>query len=391
MKKLHDLLVVVLFVGLLCAPVVNMWGLVAQAPLDGVFVEKKRPAFSFSGLANETFQHGVISWFEQAYGLRPSLVRLDNSIDYVAFHEARPDKTVKVGRNEVLFFDDQVNHWNRAWSTDLKRYALRIRAARDALASRGILLELILVPTKTSVWESALPPRWNRSISGPRPSQVGDATFRRELDAASVQYIDGNVVLADLIRSDPRAVYAPAARHVTAAAACLMLDALARDVRAQRPQHAVAVPSCGYRMAMEGPGRFDDFDLHRLLNVWVDPPPTPTPLLDQTSPAAPADGKRLRTLVVGSSFGWQVVKEAKRNELFDDLQFHYYGVTLFGPGEERVPMPLGSDEWKRLLLSKDLVFFVVPEEFFGDERAEFFVETIRALGSRDAETLALLP
>jgi hypothetical protein len=381
------LLLIASFLAVCALPTANMaWKLFEQTPLEGVMEEKLRPSLSLAGVAAETFQSGFTQWYEQHYGARPTFTRIDNSVLYYAFHEARPDKLVRVGKGDVIFISDHLNHWNSRRTHEFERYARRVRAAQDALRSHGVEMVFMTVPTKSTYWSDALPPAWVADLPSPRPSSVNiERRFPDELRRAGATFADGTAVLADLGARDREAIYTRPGRHLASPAACLVTEDALRQVRSRIRAKIIPTLDCSYEMRDDVGLHEEEYDLHRLLNIWIGRPAAKAPFVRFDLPEQVPVEKRPSVLVIGSSFGWKVTKELERNHAVRDLQFYYYNSTVVDwPSSKSQLLKLGSPEWRDLVASKDLLLYVVPEEYFADDNNPFFVTTIKVFGGEAA-------
>lgn len=393
MKNALRLLLVASFVAVCLVPTAQMvFPLVEEKGLEGVMEEKKRPELALSGLFSETFQHGFTAWYEQHYGLRASLTRLDNSIFYYAFHEARPEKLIRVGRGDILYISDHVNFWNDRTQHDLGKLARRIKAAEVALHAHGIELVFMTNPTKSMVWPGALPPAWlDPSLPSPRPSEVLRARFPVELAGAGVRFVDGWKLVEPLAKREPEAVYTRTGRHLSSPAGCMITEEALRLARPSLAGMKLPVLDCSYVMHGDMSITEEEYDLWRLLNIITPRTPAKMPAMRLDLPKNEPESELPAALVVGSSFGWKVTKELERNHAVRDLQLYYYNRRVVAwPSLVDKPLPVGSAEWKELMLKKQLVLYVVPEEYLADDEAAFFVESIKAFGEPTPENAALV-
>lgn len=393
--KVLRLLLIVTFVGICVAPTLQMlWPLVEERRSHGYTQEKTRPEVTLAGLSSEAFQRGFTGWYEQHYGFRPSLTRLDSSLSYYGFHEARPDKFVRVGKGDVLYAAEQVSFYNDPSRHDLGIVVKRIEAAQRALAAHGVTLVFMTNPTKWMVWRHALPSAWLDSrLPSPTPAEELRARFASQLTGAGVDFVDGWKVLEPLAMRDPEAVYTQAGRHLAGPAACIVTDSALRLAGLRLgPRYDIRPLDCSYVMTDEMPMEEEEYDLWYLLDLLTPRTSVKMPRMRTDLPVPASDDALPTTLVVGSSFGWKVVRELARNHAGRDLQLHYYGHRLYDVGATPAERPLsvGSPEWKELMLRKRLVIYVVPEEYIADYEAPFFIETIKAFGEPTLENAALV-
>lgn len=393
MRAALRLLLIASFLAVCVLPTANMaWTLFEQKPLEGVMEEKLRPALSLSGVAAETFQNRFRDWYEQHYGARPTLTRIDNSILYYGFHEGRPDKLVRVGKGDVIFISDHVSHWNSRRTHEFDRYARRVRAVQDGLRAHGVELVFMTVPTKSTYWSDALPPPWVADLPEPRPSAVNiEQRFPDALRKAGATFADGTAVLTELGKRDREAIYTRPGRHLASPAACLVTEDALRQVRPRITKKTIPVLDCNYEMRDDVGLHEEEYDLWRLLNIWSPRPSAKAPFVRFDLPAPVPVEDRISVLVIGSSFGWKVTKELERNHAVRDLQFYYYNSTLVDwPANTAQPLELGSEAWRKLVMSKDLLLYVVPEEYFADDDNPFFTTAIKVFGEPTAANQELV-
>ena len=381
MKRLAKLAMLGSCLLVLIAPVITMvHPFVHEEPLGGVVPPEQREPLSLHGVWTEHWQAKLRGWFEQSYGFKPSLVRLDNSIGYYALHETRPDKTVRIGEGDWLFLAGQVDFDNQ--TTDAREsvivHARKIRAAQDALAARGKVLVFMILPSKTSLFPEKMPTRWVAPLGSPRPWQtMSYEPFVAELERTGALFVDGPRLLAPLLHDKPDVLYSQWGRHLNPPASCLVLEAALALARPRLPDKTIPPLDCSYDMKPVRPWS-EELDLFRLLNVWAPTPAVDIPTMRAVPDTVPL-ASRADVLVVGSSFGGRTIREIDRNHTFGTTHFFYYNASVEVLGQPLYPLPKpGSAEWRALALSKDLILLPVPQEFIPSDGA-FLDSVIEAL------------
>ena len=351
-----------------------------QEPVVGVVEPASVPPLSLASASDEAFQRGFTNWFEQRYGLRPTATRIDGSIAYWLFGESPPDKSVHVGTRDVLFIDEQLGIYNHNGSgvNDAAIFATTFARAQKVMLERGQVLLYIIVPTKSSVWPD-VPRSWSLPLGEPRPfvTKLTDPAVA-ELTRAGVRFVDGRRTLATLMRDRPDAVYAKSARHASSPAMCLLLDEAFAMARPLLTGWTIPPFDCSFTMSDSAPLESVDYDLYRLLNIWPSRPRTPIPLVPELPERVPRS-QRPNLFVAGSSFGWTILSEAKRNHAVGRTWFHYYMETLLDfevHGEARVKM--GTKPWLDAISASPLIVMPVPEEYLSRSVDELAVPLLRA-------------
>jgi hypothetical protein len=368
-------LFVALCLAVVTAPALNMVvPFFAQAPLVGAVAKLSRPAATLSSLFDESYQRALTAYFEREYGARPLATRLDNSLDYWVFGEASPGSRVRVGGRDTLYLDEQLNYLNRRDAPDPGAVAAKIARAQRLLQAQGKALIVMLEPTKTTVWPDDVPAGWRiegATAEGAR-ARIADP-YVAALRNADVAFVDGRSAVARLPRD---AVYTRTGRHVSPPASC---EILAAALELARPLvRGAELPPADCRYQMRAGGVLDeDFDLFLLLNVWAPHPTNAVPIMEPAPDLVPRE-RRPDAMVIGSSFGWNIVYQAERIHAFRHLYFHYYSITLEDrDGGPARPLPLRSQEWKDVVASTTLFLYPIPEEFLIQD-AEPFVDAVIA-------------
>jgi hypothetical protein len=364
---------------ILVAPIAQMVRpFVDEAPLHGVVAPAARPAASLAGVTSEAYQRDFKAWFEQSFGLRRTLVRLDNSIEYWILDEARQDKEVQVGPDKTLFIRGQLVYHDVA-TTDPEpslRVARRTKRAGDALRAQGKVLVTIVLPSKAPLFADAIPRGWDAPLGEPRPNEtMVYRPFVDELARQGALFVDGPRVLERYGREDRAFLYARTGRHLNAPAACILFEAALELARPLLPDRTIPHLDCTFEMRVPQLGD-EELDLFELLNVWAPLPKVATAMLHDVPEVVP-EADRADLLVVGSSFAGRFLREAHRNHAFRSTHFYYYNKHVEELGKPLQPMPKSdSPEWRALTFSKSVYVLPVAQEFLPEQDSEPFLRQI---------------
>jgi alginate O-acetyltransferase complex protein AlgJ len=189
---------------------------------------------------------------ERAMPWREAMVATANALRYVLLHGAGDD--VRLGRDGWLFLADELRFGPGSAKAMRERLAL-LDAANRALAARGILLVVALVPDKARVYE-----RYLRDERVPAEHAGRYAQALRALRAGGVAVVD---LLAPLgAAADREPLYYRTDTHWNHAGARIAANAIAEEIRAR----GVKLPVTRFRgnagVEAERPG-----DLIRLMGL----------------------------------------------------------------------------------------------------------------------------
>jgi hypothetical protein len=407
--RLIDCAVVCAYLAIAAFPLLTMGRHVKR--LDGVTMAAPVPPLTLDAVTSERYQHGVTAWFERNLGYKSPTVHIDNSILFHVFGETKPGASVKIGNDGVLFVEDDLYYAAKyaegllPTAAQIDAFAARLAALQARLGADHRALVPVIIPSKVAVHPGAVPDAYHRDVGTPRPVDVlVYAELRRALDRHAVAYVDARALLTapDL---DPLLVWGRQARHWTHYAACLTMHEVAAVYRARTGR-----PLGDYPCVLGPPRPFDpfhpDYDLYRLLNVWgLAWAPEPPPDVEMPEPA-PTAAEQPSVMIAGTSFVWQLVRDATRAGVFHAIYADYYHKTIFiWPTSPRVvtrwllpangiPLERGGAAWTDAAADRDLYVLDLFEGYLllGSYATEFLDDLERTLDySTSMRTMSPLP
>lgn len=323
---------------LLWLPLLQEWtGLAHERPLAGVEPVLDSVPLRDSTWFNGRFQANYTVRMYNWMGLRPSMVRLRNQLDYWLFRESY--RSVMVGRDGYLFGRGSLGTLrgeDYVGEAMVRYHSEHVAVLQTWLAQRGATMLTVLTPSKLQGLPDHLP---SEQIAFGKPSNY--PAYSAELRRLGVSMIDLDPVLAGWVKSKPHPVWPKTGMHWTEYAAALAADSMIVRLeqallrRFVRPQ----IVSVERAPATRG---FDD-DLGQLLNlVW---PPDPGEAGYPNLRYATEGRERPRVLVVGDSFYWEVYNPGiHRNCFASGSQYRYYNYETY------------SDQWQGARIMDEATF-----------------------------------
>ena len=381
MPRLLDKILVCVYVALAVLPLVGMQLGIFHKSVDGAVAAQKRPALRAKAFLSERFQKGFTAWFEARLGFKGYAVHADNSLLYHVFDETKQGARLVVGSDRVLYELDDIGYYNKHGAAlpapaIVDAYAAKLGRVQAALAARGKALVPVIIPSKTTVYRSELPPGWVKPLGLTRPTDEHVyAAFVRALEKHGVRHVDARAMI--MSTKEPRVLmWGVDARHWSGYAACLAL----REVLAHRATLTSTPPidyPCPVAMEPTGPEHVD-LDLWRLLNAWGVPRADVVPVVAAGSQRS---GERPSVLLVGCSFSWTLLRDAERSGVFGELDMNYYNKTFVSwPADGRLAVDPATETWREATLDKDLIVLDLTETylFAYDAYSTQFVDQLAA-------------
>jgi len=204
-RTVWDTLTIVMFVALLWLPTVDYYFKLDPSPMP---VENRRPAPwpQFAGIRqSREFVTGIDRYFNDHFGFRKSLVRVNNHLKGYWFHDASAGRPVLIGKDGWLYYsgDAMLENWTRESrfsDQDLENWRHLLETRRDWLRARGIKYVFVVPPDKHTVYPEYLPDWMKMS---PEPSKIQQLTEYLKLHS-SVEVLDLSPALikARKVRAD---------------------------------------------------------------------------------------------------------------------------------------------------------------------------------------------
>ncbi len=382
MTRYIDKALVAVYLVLAALPVFAMVSGIKGRTIQGVVEAAPAPRLSLDAVLAETYQHDLTSWFEGNLGLKGTSVALDNALLYRVFDETKPGAAVRIGDEGVLFNDEDVNYYNKvgdALPTEqhVQRVADHIAGLQRRLAARGRAFVPLIIPAKSTIWRDKVPSDWVINHREPRPSDVRVyLAFRAAFDARGVRYVDARQILT-ASAYQRELVWNRDARHWSALGACLAMQGvhdLASQLRGSTPTpydcHAVA--------AFARTNTHTDYDLWRVMNAWGVPVRN---RVVATVLHSPPIEERASASFIGTSFCWEILRDADESGRFRDLDMAYYNKTLVSwPENVHTKLETGTDAWRDALADKDIYVLDLFESYLGvpDSYVDEFLRDLAA-------------
>jgi hypothetical protein len=310
-------------IGLLLLPwVQERTGILRERPLAGVEDKTDSVALTWASWKEGKFQENYAVRMYKWMGLRPSMVRLRNQLDYSLFGEHY--RSVLIGRDHELFGRGSLETMqgrDYVGEAALQYHCQNTALAQARLAAMGKALLVVLTPSKLQ-----LMPDFVEGEAAAFAPQSNYPAFTRGLRAAGVRFLDLAPALQGWMRAEPHRVFPRTGTHWTDYGAYLGFGAILDTLEAMTGKPIVRPRLLSVTTSTEMRGT--DADAGDLLNLICDLPPAPVgyPTLGYDT----AGRVRPRAMVVGDSFWWEVYNQGLHAHCFaPGSVYAYYNYEVF--------------------------------------------------------------
>jgi hypothetical protein len=348
---------------------------ITEKKLAGAFTVTPKPALSWEGLRDNTYQPALEHYLEDSIGFRPTLIRLRNQLAFSLFKMARSSDIV-VGRHGVLF---QPAHITSYQGRDLFEEAevnfqvRRLRAVQRELAQRGVQLLFVMAPNKARFQPENLPMHLR-----PAPGTVTNYDrYMRAMRADTVAVLDMVPLFAHWKGTKPYPLFPRGGTHWSGYGATLAADTLLRRLEQMGNLHFPTVRTIGPPVIIRNADslRATDNDIGGPLNLLQQAETTPLayphlafdpPRPGQTRPSA---------LFVGDSFTLSLMYFSPyiQREFADDSRLWYYGYTVRIPDSvEHNTGDISTNlDWRAQIESRRFIVLLLTEHNFAEHFFKF--------------------
>lgn len=353
MKTFKKIWFVILLVLLFLPMLQTFFHVVNEKPLDGAFVEAKKPIINPKTLFNETAQDSLMTWCTEQTGFRKSMIRLNNQLLYSAFGKISAIGPVK-GNDGSTFIEESyiISYTGETYLGEekIKANTRQLKLIQDMLQTKGITLLPIFVLGKASYYPELIPEKYIAK----RHETNNYQEYLKAFAEQDVEMIDFNRYFCERKGTETHPLYCNLSAHWTVYAASLAMDSLVHymESKTQQTQAHAIITGFDTTYLMN-----QDDDLYRMMNLLL---PMKHNTIDQPQFGF-TEGYKPRVLAISDSYWWTVWawNVALPENLFSDGGFWFYNKTVY---PERTPIQnVESVDYKQEIENQEFVLLVCTE------------------------------
>ena len=353
MKTFKKIWFVILFALLLLPMLQAFFHFVDEKPLDGAFVEAKKPVVNLKTLYNETVQDSLMTWCTEKSGFRKSMIQLNNQLLYTTFGKVSAIGPVK-GKNGSTFFEESyiISYTGETYlgKEKIRKNTEQLKLIQDMLRAKGITLLPVFTLGKASYYPELIPDKYvvKRNVTNNYDE------YLRAFSEQGVEMIDFNRWFCERKGTETHPIYCDLSAHWTVYAASLAMDSLVHymESKTQQEQAHFHIESFDNNGLMN-----QDDDLYRMMNLMF---PLPHNTIDNPHFGF-TEGYKPKVLAIADSYWWTVWawNVALPENLFSDGGFWFYNKTIY---PERSPIQnVESVDYKQEIENQEFVLLVCTE------------------------------
>lgn len=355
-----------LFLALLLTPVASfLFQAQVTEDLGGVTNEKREIHFTLESAVKGDLQRKVEKQLKRSLPIWPSLVRIDNQINYSVFDQTSNNygTTVVKGLDGHLIEKAYLRSANKIKPASANRLESRIKEIRrfqEVVKSKGKAFLLVISPNKPSLYPELIPNAFRIPGEAARKSSY-DLALPMLLHEG-IEVLDGHAFLESRKASYPLPFFASSGTHWNSFAACLVTNEIMRRVSEQTGKITRRVACDPFSERTVPAPR--DRDLVQLANLWW-PESSYSPTLEPLNETIiPTGSEQPTMLFVGTSFLWSLMDYFDQHRLSNNLvMWYYFKRAVRFPGGSTKPLDPAAINWPEQVFSRDAIILEVNEAF----------------------------
>ena len=328
-----------------------------EKSLQGAFTLSEYDSLTKKNWYSGQFQQAYGTVFNDAIGFRPTLVRLNNQVNFSFFDQSSVNSII-VGKSGYLYEDTYLDAYtgkDKVKITTLRKKMKYVYKLQNYLEAKGIHFILIFAPSKGRILPEFIPSRY---LSRKKGSTNYDDYIRIiGKEFPGIHFIDVNAYFNQLKKSVTIPLYPPGGTHWTKyASQRYFLDSLLHYMGWLRKKEFPELLQQNFRWShdLESP----DDDIRQTLNLLSSYKTEKLPYADFTISGDTA-GRKPGLLVISDSYYSILYRTSAFNSLFNRVNFWFYNKTRFP--EEYYQGNTDPDFLRDDLLQHDFVILLATE------------------------------
>ncbi len=295
-------------------------------PLEGSYVLKEKPAFSFHDYFNSRFQDDYNVYYEQHLGFRPLLVRINNQIAFSCFNMALAQDVI-LGKKGSLYEAFYIKAYlGREFTGTEKwdRYAGKLKAISDSLDRTGTTLLVVFAPGKGTFFPEYIPDKFKPWLK----DTTNQEYLMKRLEEKGIRFMDANRWFVQMKNSSPYPLYPKTGIHWSHYGAALFMDSIVNYM--ERVKGKEMVDFGWSEVKLSNVLRDPDEDIARGMNLLFGVPHYAMPYPEFYFRENPSTFKPV-VITIADSYYWNLHGDGITQKIYARDKFWYYFQAAHGP------------------------------------------------------------
>jgi hypothetical protein len=358
MRTVKHILFGFLMVMLFAPMLQHLTNLIPEKELQGSFVLLQKPLPIKDSIISGIYMSRMNDYVEQNIGLRPTLVRINNQLDY-SLYSLPHSHGVIIGKDGQLFEEDYITEYlgrNFIGEKTIAKKVARLKFLQDYLKKeKNIDLIVVLSPSKVRYYPEDIPDRFEPS----RKSLTNYQCFIDNFNSSGLKYINFSSWFESMKKDAKYPLFPQTGIHWSDYGSLLAFDSIIRYIEVERKIDLPEMVTSTIEMSDKA--RSSDDDLWRVMNLscYISHPSLAYPVLrieDHPRKIRP------RLLTISDSFYWNWSNNAVPERVFRNPAFWLYNRQVFTSDIKGTKF-IDQLNLKEEVEKRDVIILMVTERF----------------------------
>lgn len=380
MRKTIKYILYLLFLGMLCVPLVQMmFTLTEVEPLKGAVEVTEKPTFKLEDWFDGEYQNDFEHYVNDSIGYRPWFVRLHNQLRFSIFKKPQA-KGVVVGKENYLYEVNYVKAYNGEdfiGTEKVKEQVGRIKTLQDKLAALNKTLIVCLAPSKGMYYPEYFP----KSEIKPKTDSTNYKRYQQLLAQEAVNHIDMNKWFLEMQDTSDCILFPKYGIHWSYYGMLLSADSLISYIENKRN---ITMPHIEFtKINHSTEPKYTDYDIAEGMNLMYKME-SDTMCYPELSFTKTDEAEQPKTLVISDSFYWGMFNTGMGSTVFSLGGFWYYNEQIY-PDTYESPITVGEVDIAQRVLDNDVVILMSTDANLSNFSWGFVENVLEALSDREAK------
>jgi hypothetical protein len=295
-----------------------------EKPLFGAIVKEVKPTVSLKGILDDSYQKSFEKYYNQNFGFRNDLVRMNNQIHYSFFNSLKA-KGVVFGKNGYLYEEAYIKAYlglDFVGKDSIKHELFKLKKIQDTLQKLDKQILIVFAPGKGSFFPEYIPDNYPKK-------PIGSSNLNEYLDqcqAKGINYLNFNGWFCAMKATSKYPLYSKGGIHWSEYGTYLAMDSLVKYIgsSSHSPMPVLALEGIVTNQKISN----DDNDIGNGLNLLYDNPNYTMAYPKLTVTRSPKL-KYPKVLFVADSYYWGMFGRGYGTTLFGGGKFFYYNQEIY--------------------------------------------------------------
>lgn len=342
-------------------------------PLNGAFTKLSYPKLNANSWWQGHYQDSISKYINQNVEIRPSLVRINNQLDFTFYNKSNASKII-VGKKKCLFEDNYINAYTGKDFVGSNNIRIKVQKAvevQQILHNRGVELIYVFAPGKASYFPEYIPDRFLKE----KNDSTNYNTLIQECSEAGLRYIDYNDWFIKMKDTVSHSLYPKCGIHWSYYGMYLVADSLINYIESTINADLPEVLLNGIEQTNKQ--KDTDYDIGNTLNLLYS---IPSWQMSYPSYAYQTEGKyKPNVLVVGDSYYWNMYYSGIPSNVFSNLEFWYYNYQIYNDGTANVASTTDAIDYKSAISDRDVIIIMQTDGGLNNFGLGFFTKALSVM------------